>query len=153
MNHPLTIENTAIEMADSSDKIRLCFKVMRQLRPHFVEEEVFVQQVERQIRGGYRLAFLKDEDEIKAVTGFRFMEFLAYGKLLYIDDLVTDGEGRKKGYASRLLKWLIEQAQGVGCDQVHLDSGPQRHDAHRLYLNTGFKIIGHHFSLDLKSMK
>ena len=35
-------------------------------------------------------------------------------------------------------------------DQVHLDSGPQRHDAHRLYLNHGFKIIGHHLALNLK---
>jgi hypothetical protein len=50
-----------------------------------------------------------------------------------------------------LPKWVIEQGKLGGCDQVHLDSGPQRHDAHRLYLNHGMKIIGYHFALNLQS--
>jgi predicted GNAT family N-acyltransferase len=61
----------------------------------------------------------------------------------------TNGETRKSGYGGRLLKWTIEQAKLAQCDQVHLDSGPQRHDAHRLYLNHGFRIIGSHFALEL----
>jgi 2-iminoacetate synthase ThiH len=47
------------------------------------------------------------------------------------------------------IKWTIAQAKQSGCDQVHLDSGPQRHEAHRLYLNQGFKIIGYHFALEI----
>ena len=30
------------------------------------------------------------------------------------------------------------------------ERGAFRYDAHRLYLNHGFKIIGHHFALNLK---
>ena len=84
------------------------------------------------------------------MAGFRFLEFLAWGKVLYIDDLITNSEVRKNGHGGKLLKWIIEQAKQMNCDQVHLDSGPQRHDAHRLYLNHGFKIIGHHFALNFK---
>ena len=151
MNQTLTMENTGIQTANSPEQIRLCYQVMRQLRPHLTEEQGFIQQVERQIKEGYCLAYSQDEEGIKALAGFRFLEFLAWGKVLYIDDLITDANARKKGHGSRLLKWVIEQARQAGCDQVHLDSGPLRHDAHRLYLNQGFKIIGHHFALDFKS--
>lgn len=70
-------------------------------------------------------------------------------EILLIDDLISDVATRRNGYGSTLLKWVINEAKKVRCDQVHLDSGPQRHDAHRFYLNHGFKIIGHHFALDL----
>ena len=56
----------------------------------------------------------------------------------------------EKGSGRKLLKWIIEEGKKAKCDQVHLDSGPQRHDAHRLYLNQGFKIIGYHFALDFQ---
>ncbi len=149
MSQTVTLESANIQIANSYEQIRLCYKVMRQLRPHLTEEETFVQQVERQIQNGYCLVYLEDHEGIKALAGFRFLEFLAWGKVFYIDDLVTDSETRKNGHGSKLLKWIIEQAKQAGCDQVHLDSGPQRHDAHRLYLNHRFKIIGHHFGLDL----
>lgn len=138
-----------IAKAETSDQIRSCYKVMRQLRPHLAEEDAFVEQVLRQIAEGYHMVYAHEEGEVKAVTGFRFLEFLAWGKVLYIDDLITDAEARRSGHGGKLLAWVIEQAKKRKCDQVHLDSGPQRHDAHRLYLNHGFKIIGYHFALDL----
>lgn len=139
-----------IQKAATDGQIRSCYGVMRQLRPHLTEEGAFVEQVRRQLAEEYHLAYCQDEGTVRAVAGFRFLEFLAWGKVLYIDDLVTDSEARKKGHAGTLLKWVIEQAKKTKCDQVHLDSGPQRHDAHRLYLNHGFKIIGHHFALNFK---
>lgn len=142
--------NTEIKMATTPEQIQSCFVVMRQLRPHLTDQLAFVEQVERQFKEGYRLAYIETEDEIKALAGFRFLEFLAWGKVLYIDDLVTNSETRRNGHGGKLLKWVIEQAQKENCDQVHLDSGPQRHDAHRLYLNHGFNIIGHHFALTIK---
>jgi hypothetical protein len=96
------------------------------------------------------LAYIQDGEQVKALTGFRFLEFLAWGKVIYIDDLVSDAVIRKNGYGSKILKWLINEAKKAKCAQVHLDSGPQRYDVHRLHLNHGFKIIGHHFALDLK---
>lgn len=144
-----TLEITEIELATDNEKIRSCYKVMHQLRPHLTSEEAFVEQVQRQIQEGYHLAYIQDNGLIKALAGFRFLEFLAWGKVIYIDDLVSDSATRKNGYGSKILKWVINEAKKAKCDQVHLDSGPQRHDAHRLYLNHGFKIIGHHFALDL----
>jgi GNAT superfamily N-acetyltransferase len=143
------MENSEIRRAASAEHIRLCYKVMLQLRPH-LKEESFIEQVQRQFAEGYHLVYLEDNDKIHALAGFRFLEFLAWGKVLYIDDLITDSHARRNGCGGKLLKWVIDQAQRAKCDQVHLDSGPQRHDAHRLYLNHGFKIIGYHFALDFK---
>jgi GNAT superfamily N-acetyltransferase len=124
---------------------------MQQLRPHFTDEERFVEQVLRQMKEGFQLAFFQEESEVRAVVGFRFLEFLAWGKVLYVDDLITDRAFRKKGCGSALLQWLIAEAKKKQCDQVHLDSGPQRHEGHRLYLNCGFKIIGYHFALEVQN--
>lgn len=124
---------------------------MLQLRPHLIEQQAFVEQAQRQIAEGYQLACCHENEKITGVAGFRFLEFLAWGKVLYIDDLITNSDARRNGHGGILLKWVIEQRKQMNCDQVHFDSGPQRHDAHRLYLNHGFKIIGHHFALILKS--
>lgn len=150
MNRMSILENIEVRLAKDDQQIRSCYKVMHQLRPHLTSEQAFVAQVQRQIREGYRLVYIEDESQVKALAGFRFLEFLAWGKVLYIDDLVSDAASRKNGYGSKVLKWVINEAKTAQCDQVHLDSGPQRHDAHRLYLNHGFKIIGHHFALDMK---
>lgn len=149
MNQRLIEETKEILVAKTEEQISSCYHVMRQLRPHLDDEHKFIAQVIRQIKEGYHLAYLQEDGEVRALAGFRFLEFLAWGRVLYIDDLISDAATRKKGHGSNVLKWVIHQAQDASCDQVHLDSGPQRHDAHRLYLNHGFKIIGHHFALDL----
>ena len=146
-----TTETSGIQLATDREQICSCYTIMHQLRPHITTEQAFVEQVQRQIQSGYHLAYIQEEGIVKAVTGFRFLEFLAWGKVIYIDDLVSDISSRRNGYGATLLKWVINQAKEANCDQVHLDSGPQRHDAHRLYLNHGFRIIGHHFSLNLNA--
>jgi GNAT superfamily N-acetyltransferase len=134
-------------VASTAEEIQRCYPIMHQLRPH-LEERTFADQVMRQMTEGYCLVYLADSGRVQALAGYRILEFLAWGKVLYIDDLITDSRARKKGYGGKILKWIIDQAKLEGCDQVHLDSGPQRHEAHKLYLNHGFKIIGYHFALD-----
>lgn len=153
MSDALIEKTNEIRLARASETISSCYQTMRQLRPHLDNEHKFVVQVKSQIDAGYHLAYLQEDGTVVALAGYRFLEFLAWGRVLYIDDLITDAATRKNGYGSKLLQWLIQQAQEASCDQVHLDSGPQRHDAHRLYLNYGFKIIGHHFALDFKELK
>jgi GNAT superfamily N-acetyltransferase len=146
-------EEIGIQRVLTEEQIRACHRVMQQLRPHLTDEQAFVEQVQRQLSEGYQLVYCQDKGEVRSLAGFRFLEFLAWGKVLYIDDLITDSETRRSGHGGQLLKWVIKQGKKVKCDQIHLDSGPQRHDAHRLYLNHGFKIIGHHFALDFKDLK
>lgn len=140
-----------IQKASSEVEIRVCYPVMKELRPHLSEEE-FVEQVSRQMKNhGYALVYIAREGQVVAAAGYRVAEYLAWGKALYVDDLVTHSEARKHGYGGKLLDWLLEQAQALECDQFHLDSGVHRHDAHRLYLGRKLQITSHHFAQKLSS--
>lgn len=114
-----------IGLATSDGDIRRCFPVMNQLRTHLIERE-FVPQVRRQMGGGYQLAFVEDDGEVRCVAGFRIGENLAAGRNLYIDDLVTDAAARSKAYGQRLMGWMVERAKEERCNTLELDSGVQR---------------------------
>ena len=139
----------SVILAQSRKEILRCYPVMAQLRPHLTESD-FLERVERQAPEGYTLAFVEDADRVVSVAGFRFLNNLAWGKFLYVDDLVTDERVRSKGYGQQLLTWLIEHARAKACDELHLDSGVQRFGAHRFYLAAGMDITCHHFAMKLK---
>jgi GNAT superfamily N-acetyltransferase len=138
-----------IAEAETREQIASCYPVMRQLRPHFEEEETFLTQVERQRRGGYRMAFLREGNAVRAVAGYRFSESLHGGCFCYVDDLVTDQFSRSFGFGGALFDWLVENARAAGCGRFELDSGVQRFAAHRFYLTKRMIISSHHFSLEL----
>lgn len=141
-----------ISIAESEQDIRNCFPVMKQLRTHLTENE-FVTRVQRQTdEFGYKLAFVYENDQAKAVAGFRISECLYDGRYLYIDDLVTDETERSKGYGGQLFDWVINHAKENGCTKLTLDSGVQRFSAHRFYLSKRMEISCHHFSLDLEKI-
>lgn len=140
----------SVRLATTDDEILACFPAIAQLRPHLCAEE-FVPRVRRQREAGYRLAFLEEEGRVAAVAGFRLLENLAWGRFLYVDDLVTDAAARSRGYGERLLAWLIAEARRNGCDELHLDSGVQRHAAHRFYLRQRMEITSHHFAMKLSA--
>jgi GNAT superfamily N-acetyltransferase len=138
-----------IRLAQTDRDIMLCFPVMAQLRTHLQKEE-FLARIRRQEQEGYYLVLLEDDGAVRAVSGFRLGESLAWGKHLYIDDLVTDESSRSHGYGQRLFDWLLDFARARDCGQVHLDSGVQRFGAHRFYLRNRMDIGAHHFALSLK---
>ncbi len=136
-----------IILATSDEAILDCFPVMTQLRPHLSKDK-FLGQVKQQMDEGFQLACVMDSNVV-AVAGFRLGLNLAWGKHLYVDDLITDKNVRSKGYGKQLLDWLINYANEHGCQQLHLDSGVQRFAAHKFYLSNNMFISSHHFTLNL----
>ena len=122
---------------------------MRELRTHLRDEDEFVERVLRQPEQGYRLAFLEAAGEVRAVAGYRVSENLAWGRFLYVDDLVTATADRGTGWGRMLFDWLVAEAHREGCAQLHLDSGVQRFAAHRFYFARRMEISSHHFALPL----
>ncbi|MEO6966071.1 MAG: GNAT family N-acetyltransferase, partial [Acidobacteriaceae bacterium] len=82
-----------------------------------------------------------------AAAGFRILHQLWTARMLYVDDLVTVPEHRSSGYAGLIFDWLVAEARREGCEQLHLDSGHQRFDAHRFYLKHGMILNAHHFTM------
>lgn len=134
--------------APSDDQILSCFPVLRQLRPQLPQAD-FLNRVRRQMATGYRLACVEERGRPVAVAGYRILENLAWGRFLYVDDLVTDAAHRSQGYGEQLFAWLVEEAKSQGCEELHLDSGVERFAAHRFYLRQRMEITSHHFALRL----
>jgi GNAT superfamily N-acetyltransferase len=135
-----------ISLAEDSATLRRCFPVMVELRPHLTEGTFLERTLRQRETAGYQLAFLEQAGLVRSLAGFRITEFLAWGRTLYIDDLVTRADSQGQNLGSRLFDWVLARARAEKCDQVHLDSGVQRLGAHRFYLHKGMDITAHHFA-------
>jgi GNAT superfamily N-acetyltransferase len=138
-----------IQFAQTKEDYLKCLEAMQALRPHLTAES-FLDLTEKMKAENYSLIYIEENQKAMAVCGFRYVTNLFEGKHIYIDDLSTLPEARGKGYAGALFDFVVENAKSEGLPAIHLDSGYQRHDAHRLYLNKKMKIVFHHFRLELK---
>ena len=124
-------------------------RALLELRPQFGTPEAIVAQVEAQRPAGYRIvgSFDDADEDAAAVAGFRVGESLAWGRYLYVDDLVTSESMRGRGHADAVMSWVEDEARRLRCDQLHLDSGvgPERADAHRFYFRHRLRIASYHF--------
>lgn len=132
------------EVVNSAD-ITDTHEVMSELRPGYTRD-CYRQFVAEQLLGnGVRMAALREGDTVKAVVTFRISASLAWGKFIYVDDLVTMQNGRSSGFGKTLLDWVCDRGREAGCAELHLDSGVQRHAAHRFYLRERMDIVFYHF--------
>jgi GNAT superfamily N-acetyltransferase len=128
------------------------FCVLREGRPVMDTAKGFTDWVNQHQRPeGYRIvaAFLPGQPDAVAAAGFRIQHQLSKARFLYVDDLVTLPSHRSSGYAGMVFDWLVQEARRQGCEQLHLDSGHQRFDAHRFYLKHGMIMNAHHFSMNV----
>lgn len=137
-------DRVEIQIAATDEAIRRCHPLMVELRPHLAEGE-FMERVLMQQAAGYRLAYIESVSGPACVAGFRIGESLAWGRFLYVDDLVTLEAERSKGYGRAMLDWLHTYAANHGCQQLHLDTGIQRERAHQFYRREGMAMAGYHF--------
>jgi GNAT superfamily N-acetyltransferase len=138
-----------IKLMTSEEDIMATFTVMTQLRSHVAEDQ-YLETVKRlQRTNNYHLAAVIEDGRVRCVAGYRLAECLSWGYFLYVDDLVTDEDARSEQHGKRMMDWLIEQARENRCEQLHLDSGVQRHSAHRFYLRERMDITCYHFALKL----
>lgn len=96
----------------------------------------------------FRLVYL-EEKEVLAVGSIRSGEWLAGGKYLEIEDLVTKDEERSKGLGGALFDWIVAYAEKENCRQIKLVSHVKRYGAHKFYLQKGMIIEAHYFSIAL----
>lgn len=145
----LTIEREkGIFRIEKDTEISVCFALMQQLRSDLKHKD-FNQQVSSQIKEGYHLFCMQKSSEIVALCGCWVRTNLAWGKHLYIDDLISSEHKRSLGYGKEMMEYVIKFAKEQGCQEIHLDSGVQRFQAHKFYLREDFKIGSHHFSKEL----
>lgn len=134
-----------IKIAVTDQEIRMCWEALFLLRP-MLDPETFVTNIKDMQKEGYILVSLFEENKVISIAGYRILNTLHSGKIVYLDDLSTLTSSRGKGHATTLLNHVYTIAVKNNCKAVHLDSGPLRTEAHTLYLKEGFTISASHFS-------
>jgi GNAT superfamily N-acetyltransferase len=135
-----------IQAAIDEKDVRRCWEPYKELRPHLRSCEELVERWRVQSREGFQIIYIAEGEIAVAVAGYRFLNTLAWGRILYIDDLVALASRHKTGLGMALLKHLREEAKRKGCDAVHLDTGYHRHLAHLAYVRNGFRFDCHHLA-------
>lgn len=141
---------TNIQVVASESDILKCRSAIQALRP-VLTDDLYVEAVQKTLEDNRQIIFIEENGNAAAVAVFETGYNLFRGKYIYIDDLSTLPGNRGKGYAGKLVDWILDYAKKEGYTQVHLDSGVStaRTDAHRLYLNKRFQITSMHFVVNV----
>jgi GNAT superfamily N-acetyltransferase len=129
--------------AEQRALLALCEPLHCQLRPKVPQP--YVDYLIAMFAEGAHLAVLSEGGAARALTVWRSYTNTYHGRLLFVDDLVTDEAQRGQGWGGELLAWLEAKARSLGCDTFTLDSGTQREAAHRFYFRAGMTIKSFHF--------
>lgn len=123
--------------------------VHRQLRPNLPAD--YASTMRAIFDFGGRMTMAIQDGQVVGVAVWRLMLKTVGGLELYVDDLITDEQQRSTGVGSTLLHWLEGEARRRGCAVLSLDSGTQRHRAHRFYFREGMAATSFHFVKSLKA--
>lgn len=121
--------------------------VHRQLRDRLPADYAGVMR--RVFAGGGRMSVAARGAQVLGVVVYRVHVNTFDGMKLYVDDLVTDERERSGGVGAALLRHVEQAGRAAGCDFLTLDSGTQRHRAHRFYFREGFAIASYSFRKSL----
>lgn len=137
-------------MARDDAEIAATFDVMQQLRPQLQRDQYVETMRNLRAGDGLQLLALREAGTVRAVATYRVMNMLYCGRLLYVDDLVTDESVRSHGYGAKLLARLKDEGRALGCSQIQLISHVKREGAHRFYFREGLGIECFHFRAGLE---
>lgn len=110
----------------------------------------YADKMRRVFAGGARMCVAVDGTEVAGVAVYRVYENTFQGRQLYVDDLVTDERRRSTGVGRALLGYLEQKARAAGLENLALDSGTQRQQAHKFYFREGMVVTSFHFGKRLK---
>lgn len=122
--------------------------VLLELRPH-LDAASFASVYEEGHPQGLRYLVAYDGPRCVGVAGWRAVATTHAIRKVYVDDLVTASDARSGGVGKALVGKLEERARAAGCTVLDLDSGVQRHDAHRFYFRERMHVSSHHFTKHL----
>ena len=122
-------------------------RIHRQLRPKMPED--YVDRMAVVFANGGRMAVGVEAGEVACVAVWRLLE-KAEGRRMFVDDLVSDQSARSRGAGRRMLAWLEDKSRTLSCGVLALDSGVQRHAAHRFYFREGMNISAYSFRKIIK---
>jgi GNAT superfamily N-acetyltransferase len=145
----MQIQNTISEVT-SDLEIEQCWEVISLLRPHLDKnnwKEIIYEMMKNE---KYRISGIMENSQCVAFAGYRIMNSLHSGHIIYIDDLCTLESHRGKGLGSQLLEYIEQMARTNAMDAVVLDTDFTNNTAQKVYLKSGFQLAALHLAHLLK---
>ena len=147
----MTVDVVAVTLAGGAlarpELLAAAEAVHRQLRPHLPAD--YAGRMKEVFAGGAEMAVAVAAGRVAGLAVFRILEKTFTGRELYCDDLVTDESRRSGGVGRELVAYMERLGRERRCDVLALDSGTQRHEAHRFYFRERLAITSFHFSRTL----
>lgn len=143
---------SSLRHLESPEEWQACLPLMRELRPHLVHADDFVERLARMHQQHYRLLAVMQDAQPVALAGYRYQENLIYGRFMYVDDLVVAPSARGSRWGARLIAELDQLARGADCDKLVLDTGLGNALAQRFYFRQGLLTSAIRFSKPLKGI-
>lgn len=91
--------------------------------------------------GNLRYYVVEEEKKIVSTCTLTLIPNLTRGLRPYglIENVVTDPNFRKKGFATAVLRYALDEAWQAGCYKVMLETGSKKEETLRFYEKAGFR--------------
>lgn len=136
---------------DANDLKVLYFEYLTQFPPKEEQDMEAWEKLIKKFAQDDKIHLLVAEEDGKAVSSVHMtiVENLTHNLRPYavIENVVTHGAYRNKGYASALLNQATEIAREHGCYKVFLETGSNKESTLNFYKNNGFKLDEKHSCL------
>ncbi len=136
---------------DANDLKVLYFEYLTQFPPKEEQDMEAWEKLIKKFAQDDKIHLLVAEEDGKAVSSVHMtiVENLTHNLRPYavIENVVTHGAYRNKGYASALLNQATEIARENGCYKVFLETGSNKESTLNFYKNNGFKLDEKHSCL------
>lgn len=134
-----------VDPADSRSRDEL-YALLGQLRPDLTRAAFARLLAEGTPQGlRYLLAYGPDGAPVGA-AGWRVLT-TSRGRVLLLEDLVTDEVARSRGIGTALLDAVCAAGRRADCTALELDSGVANAAAHRFYFQHRMSVLAFHFAL------
>lgn len=138
---------------ETEGDIDASFPVMRELRQHLDDADIYRERIARQQRAGYKLLGVWQDGKLLGLAGYRHLENLIYGRFIYIDDLVVSHVNQRSQLGASLIAEVRKLAKAERDVFLVLDTGLSNSLAQRFYFRNGLLSRGLHFSQALEEAR
>lgn len=139
------------KVKDANDLKELYFEYLTQFPPQEEQDMGLWEKLIDRFEQDDKIHLLVAEEDGKAVSTVHMtiVENLTHNLRPYavIENVVTHGAYRNKGYASALLNQATQIAREHGCYKVFLETGSNKESTLNFYKNNGFKLDEKHSCL------
>ena len=110
----------------TEEEIKYCYEMMHQIREDLTERD-FLSAISEQLKNGYKIVYVIQDEEIICIAGFTIGDKLSWGKHLLIEDFVTNKSIKSIEAAKANQKPNLQKNCGVNfyflCAKYYTTSG------------------------------